>query len=176
MENSLILTIGLPYSGKSTWSLNNIDRPIVNPDSIRLAMHGQRYEQRAEDLVWAMAKIMVKSLFLAGHRSVIVDATHNTEKRRDFWKDPDWNRKYIVMDVNAEVCINRALAVNDRVIVPVIERMAAEKEFGGVYYGAIDSGDANDLMLEHLVGGKDQTYHEGSAHDGRKEYTDRATA
>jgi len=37
----LILTVGLPRSGKSTWAAKK-GFPIVSPDAIRLAMHGMR--------------------------------------------------------------------------------------------------------------------------------------
>lgn len=42
----LILTIGLPRSGKSTWAKQQ-GCPVVNPDSIRLALHGKAYIQEA---------------------------------------------------------------------------------------------------------------------------------
>ncbi len=37
-EQTLILMVGLPRSGKTTRA-RQIDHPIVNPDSIRLALH-----------------------------------------------------------------------------------------------------------------------------------------
>ncbi len=49
----LICTVGLPRSGKSTWCKTQ-SYPIVNKDSIRLALHGQRYLQDAEKEIRAM--------------------------------------------------------------------------------------------------------------------------
>ena len=76
MKNkTLILTVGLPRSGKSTWAMQQ-GYPVVNPDSIRLALHGHRFREESEEHVWAIAKTMVNSLFIAGHDKVIVDATN----------------------------------------------------------------------------------------------------
>jgi predicted kinase len=65
MSKKLILTMGLPRSGKSTWAKQQ-SVPIVSPDAIRLAMTGQRWVGELEDMVWVVAKYMVRSLFLAG--------------------------------------------------------------------------------------------------------------
>lgn len=126
-KNILCLTIGLPRSGKTTWARKE-GVPIVNPDSIRYALHGQRFQPLAEPMVWAIAMIMVRSLFLAGHEKVIVDATHMTRKRRDFWKSPDWQISFRTFETSKEECIRRAIELNDQEIIPVIERMEAEFE------------------------------------------------
>lgn len=102
----LVLTVGLPRSGKSTWAMKQ-GHPIVNPDSIRLALHGQPFIKEAEPFVWATAKVMVASLFIAGHDRVILDATNVTEKRREAWKNPLWVRRYEVFEVDTKVCIER---------------------------------------------------------------------
>ena len=130
--NKLICTVGLPRSGKTTWiKKNDIKAPIVSPDAIRLALHGQQYIPEAEDMVWAMAKIMVRSLFKAGHGIVFVDATNNTKKRRDFWQsimDKEWITFFKVFNTSAQECIERAKKMDDLIILPVIERMAAQFE------------------------------------------------
>lgn len=130
-EKVLLLTVGLPRSGKTTFARafskdNGV--PIVNPDSVRLAIHGRRFEALAEGFVWATARAMVRALFLAGHDMVLVDATNTTRKRRDEWKSPDWRTVCHVIDTTKDVCIERAQAENDAEIIPVIERMAAQWE------------------------------------------------
>jgi predicted kinase len=126
-EPTLICTVGLPRSGKTTYA-RSTGHPIVNPDSIRLALHGRRFEALAEPFVWASAKLMVRSLFLAGHSRVIVDATNTTRKRRDEWKSPDWRTAFHVIDTPAAECIRRAVEIGDAEIIPIIERMAAQWE------------------------------------------------
>lgn len=121
----LILTVGLPRSGKTTWA-RSTGLPIVNPDSIRLALHGQRFQLEAEPMVWAMARYMVRALFLAGHHTVILDATNTTEKRRAEWFDANWQVRFQVIPTTKNECLARAMGEDDHYIVPVIERMAAQ--------------------------------------------------
>jgi predicted kinase len=126
-ENILILTSGLPRSGKSTWAKQS-SFPVVNPDSIRLAIHGQRFRKESERLVWAHAHVMVDSLFRAGHKTVVLDACNGTRKGRDEWKSPDWKTVVKFIDTPADVCRQRAVAENDQEIIPVIDRMAGTWE------------------------------------------------
>ncbi len=123
----LICTVGLPRSGKTSWAQEQ-GSPIVNPDSIRLAIHGQRFISDAEPYVWAVAKTMVRALFLAGHSKVILDATNITQKRRDEWLDDRWSTQYHIIDTPVLECIARATGEGDMSIIPVIERMAASYE------------------------------------------------
>jgi hypothetical protein len=120
-------------------------------------------------MVWAIAKIMVRSLFLAGHNMVVLDATNNTARRRDDWKDELWQRFYVVMDINKEACILRAKEVNDSYIVSVIERMASYIEFEGILHGNLCRNDKGADMADHIrnPNGVDelQLYHEGRAAD-----------
>lgn len=121
----LIATVGLPRSGKSTWAKQQA-YPIVNPDSIRLALHGQRFYGPAEPMVWATAKLMVRSLFLAGHRHVILDATNVERSRRDEWKSKEWGIFFKYIPTPKDVCIERARSENYEELVGVIERMAGQ--------------------------------------------------
>ena len=122
---TLHLTIGLPRGGKSTWS-RSTGWPIVNPDSIRLALHGHRFITEAEPMVWAIAQTMVSALFKAGHQNVILDATNTTRVRRNEWNKPSkWKRMFHLCQTPKDVCISRAEGENDNEIIPVIEAMAA---------------------------------------------------
>ncbi len=125
--SKLIVTVGLPRSGKSTWAKTQ-GYPIVNPDAIRLALHEKTFLARAEPWVWAMAYTMVEALYLAGHKIVIVDATNTTEKRRKEWADRFENVEFKVFDTPKEECIQRAEATGKPELIPVIERMAAQWE------------------------------------------------
>ena len=132
--NTLILTVGLPRSGKTTWAMGQ-GHPVVNPDSIRLALHGQPFYGDAEPYVWAIAKTMVQSLFLAGHETVIVDATNTTRKRRDAWLSSRWCRDYQIFGgpEDKDVCLKRArqTAMNEQHLEGLegaIERMAEQWE------------------------------------------------
>lgn len=130
-NKTLIITVGLPRSGKSTWVKEKSEMencPIVCPDSIRLALHGQAYNSAAEPFVWAIAKTMVKSLFLSGHNKVILNSTGNTKERRDDWKSDEWALTYKVFNTSKEVCIQRAKDTGQDYLIPVIEKMAEEHQ------------------------------------------------
>ena len=127
MKN-LILTVGLPRSGKSTWALKQ-GHPIVNRDAIRLALHGQAFIGQAEDMVTAIETYMVKSLFEAGHDNVIVDATHLKQKYVKRWHYGNWEVKTKLFDTPKEVCIERAKNDGKEYLIPIIEKMAEETEW-----------------------------------------------
>jgi predicted kinase len=128
---TLILTIGLPRSGKSTWAMKQ-GVPVVNPDSVRLALHGQRMLESAEPMVWTMVRYMVDALFIAGHEFVILDATNLTRMSRQVWRDYTGEKGialvYAFSQTKKEECIKRARETNDEYIIPVIERMWNEIE------------------------------------------------
>lgn len=129
----LIATVGLPRSGKSTWA-RGLGFPIVNRDSIRLALHGERFIKLAEEMVATIALCMVRALFLAGHDHVVVDETNTTRKRRDFWKTAMDGTPLAIttafkhIDTSHAVCKQRARNENDLEIEPIIDRMAAQFE------------------------------------------------
>jgi predicted kinase len=128
----LIVLVGLPRSGKSTWAIGNED-PIVNRDSIRLALHGEAYLQPAENMITVLEDNMVKSLFLAGHDRVVVDATHTHDKARSRWekmaKKEGWTIQYVAFTTSKDECLNRAIDGGRTDLVPVIERMAEQITF-----------------------------------------------
>ena len=128
-KDILILTVGLPHSGKSTWAIQQ-GFPIVNPDSIRLALHGQAYIQEAEGFVWQIAYLMARALFIAGHETVIIDATNISEKRRNQWAGRFPNARVVLEKFNTskEECIERAKKNNRPDLIPIIEKMAANIE------------------------------------------------
>lgn len=128
----LILTVGLPQSGKSTWARMQ-ELPIVNPDSIRLALHGKPFIADAEQFVWAIAKCMVNALFLAGHETIVLDATNTTRKRRDEWKSSKWTREYFEFERDPVLCKQRAETTSSDAehlagLVAAIDRMNEQYE------------------------------------------------
>lgn len=134
----LILTVGLPRSGKTTWARAS-GYPVVSPDALRLTLTGQAFWEPAEPVVWAVAHIMVKALFLAGHEVVVLDACNVSRKRRDEWESDaavPWTVEHIVFDRSAEECKAQAIADGRPELLPIIDRMAAAWEPPG-WLGAI---------------------------------------
>lgn len=127
----LLITVGLPRAGKSTWAIKQWKAhgiPIVEPDAIRLALHGRKFMKEAELHVWAITRTMVEALFLAGHDTVILSATLIQRVHRDVWKSDKWIREWILFDAPLETCIERARLSEQEDLVPIIERMAARFE------------------------------------------------
>lgn len=124
---TLTLTVGLPRSGKSTWARDQA-APIVNPDSVRLALYNRAFIPECEGFVWAITYVMARALLWAGHDDVIVDATNITEKRRESWRTrfSDCNIVLEKFDTSKEECVERARRDGREYLIPVIEKMAKE--------------------------------------------------
>ena len=126
-RNQLIVTVGVPRSGKSTWVKNYLETdycPVVSLDSIRLAIHGQRFLPSAEPYVWATAKTMVPALFGAGHDTIIVDSCSTTYGQRKQWCSPNWDTLFMVLKTDLNICKDRALKDGMSDLLQIIDRMA----------------------------------------------------
>ncbi len=132
---TLVCMVGLPYSGKSHKAKQlsfGEGWPVVCPDSIRVALHGRKFIPEAEPYVWAIAKTMIRALFLSGHNAVILDATNTTKKRRDEWISKDWSTHFSYVGTPKDVCIKRATEMGDAHILPIIESMANTMDVEGI--------------------------------------------
>ena len=148
MPNILVMTVGLPRSGKSTWA-RSTQMPIVSPDAVRKAMHGQDYLSRTEPLVWGVARTMVHSLFGAGHEVVILDACSHTVARRNDWRSQSWQRVFYPLCTDAAECKRRATADCREDLLLVIERMEAAYE--GLTGQELAESSANLFACEELM-------------------------
>jgi predicted kinase len=128
----LHFTIGCARSGKSTFctkwvrdvdltNSDNLPRVISCSDDIRLALHGQRYNSKAEPMVFGIKQVMIQALLSRGH-DVIVDGTHTSDIsiRRILEIDP--NAVPHIFDTNVNICIERAYKTGQDDLVPVIKR------------------------------------------------------
>lgn len=146
--NILICTYGLPRSGKSTWA-RKTGLPIVCPDGIRLALTGKRWFGPVEHEVWATARTMVRAMFFAGHKEIILDATNLIRKARDTFipsSDCIWTRRFMLFDTPVNICLERAKTTYPE-LCEVIEGFNAawepvEEEEGQVI--KVSEGETND--------------------------------
>ena len=128
MKKHLILTVGLPRSGKSTY-VRDCGYPIVCPDEVRRYLGCFPFVAEKEADVWKIVRCMVYSLFASGAKTVVLDATNTTMKRRNEWRDADtWIREFWVFHTPVNTCIKRALDGGQDYLIPVIERMANQFE------------------------------------------------
>lgn len=119
----LHLIVGLPRAGKSTLS-RQLGFPIVETDAVRKALDCFPFVQSREPEVWEATRTMIKSLFLAGHTDVILDATSHTSTLRNQWVH--YERVFHEVRTSPEECIKRALERDQDYLVPVIQEMAEE--------------------------------------------------
>lgn len=133
---------GLPRSGKSTASIDilkeigNQFTVLVNGDTIRLAITGQRYNPLVEDYVSSIKHTMIKSHALSG-MDVIVDGTHTTVSSVRKLEnaiidvqnllDEEVPIGFVFIDTPPEVCIERAVKSNQSDLIPVIENMSKQR-------------------------------------------------
>lgn len=133
MKPQVFVMVGLPRSGKTTLVRQVAEEsgggiPILSGDTIRLALHGQRFVASAEPMVRAIQQVALKALILSGSPVVFIDDCNITREQRRRWVSPDWDTCYIIISTPKEECIRRARAENDEVLIPVIESMAASFE------------------------------------------------
>lgn len=128
----LIVMVGLPRSGKSTWvKENQLGRPVVSADTLRYLVYGERFNADKEQEMWSVRETALRMLMKYGV-SIVIDETNTTRKRRtpilDMAKRYGYKTVANVMSTTKEECISRAIAGQDSEIIPVIERMAAQFE------------------------------------------------
>ncbi len=127
VQNVLIVTVGLPRSGKTTWALDHI-LPTVSPDAIRMTLRASGTPLVPREMVDHMATFMVRSLFLAGHTRLILDDCNVKREHRDKWypkaKEPTWEVAFKHIYTGLDECISRAEPDH----IPVIRQMEDEFE------------------------------------------------
>jgi predicted kinase len=125
----VVLAIGLPGSGKSSWFKRHSVVPLSS-DMVRSLLFDDVREQRFQDLVFSNLRSMLKARLIAKRPTNYVDATNLTPQERQHWiklaKDYGYEVHAVFFDVPLEVCIERHQR-RDRVVPEdVMRRMAAK--------------------------------------------------
>jgi len=125
----VVLAIGLPGSGKSSWFKRHNVVPLSS-DMVRTLLFDDVREQRFQDLVFSNLRSMLKARLIAKRPMNYVDATNLTPQERQHWvklaKDYNYEVHAVFFDVPLDVCIERHLR-RDRVVPEdVMRRMAAK--------------------------------------------------
>jgi len=125
----VVLAIGLPGSGKSSWFKRHNLVPLSS-DMVRSLLFDDVREQRFQDLVFSNLRSMLKARLIAKRPMNYVDATNLTPQERQHWiklaKDYNYEVHAVFFDVPLEVCVERHQR-RDRVVPEdVMRRMAAK--------------------------------------------------
>ena len=125
----VVLAIGLPGSGKSSWFKRHNVTPLSS-DMVRSLLFDDVREQRFQDLVFSNLRSMLKARLIAKRPMNYVDATNLTPQERQHWvklaKDYNYEVHAVFFDVPLEVC-NERHQRRDRVVPEdVMRRMAAK--------------------------------------------------
>jgi predicted kinase len=125
----VVLAIGLPGSGKSSWFKRHNVVPLSS-DMVRSLLFDDVREQRFQDLVFSNLRSMLKARLIAKRPTNYVDATNLTPQERQHWiklaKDYNYEVHAVFFDVPLEICVERHQR-RDRVVPEdVMRRMAAK--------------------------------------------------
>jgi len=109
-KGTVVLAIGLPGSGKSSWFKRHNIRPLSS-DLLRELLFDDATEQRFQDLVFSNLRSMLKARLVARRPVNYVDATNLTPHDRHSWiklaKDYGYDVQGVYFDVPVDVCLER---------------------------------------------------------------------
>lgn len=126
-KGAVVLSIGLPGSGKSTWFKRHNILPLSS-DMVRILLFDDVTEQRYQDLVFSTLRSMLRARLLAKRPWNYVDATNLSPHERRSWvklaHDFGYEAHAVFFDVPAEVCMERNKRRERNVPEDVMRRMA----------------------------------------------------
>ena len=126
-KGAVVLSIGLPGSGKSTWFKRHNILPLSS-DMVRILLFDDVTEQRYQDLVFSTLRSMLRARLLARRPWNYVDATNLSPHERRSWvklaHDFGYEAHAVFFDVPPEVCIERNRRRDRNVPEDVMQRMA----------------------------------------------------
>jgi len=125
----VVLAVGLPGSGKSSWFKRHNITPLSS-DVLRTMLFDDPTEQRFQDLVFSNLRSMLKARLIARRPTNYVDATNLTPQERNNWvklaKDFGYEAQAVFFDVPLDVCIERHNRRDRIVPEDVMRKMSAK--------------------------------------------------
>jgi len=112
-RGTVVLTIGLPGSGKTSWFRRRAITPLSS-DLLRMMLFDDIAEQRYQDLVFSTLRYLLRARLIARMPWNYVDATNLSPRERRGWikmaQEFGYEVHAVFFDVPVEVCTER----NDR--------------------------------------------------------------
>jgi predicted kinase len=126
-KGAVVLAIGLPGSGKSSWFKRHSIIPLSS-DLVRGLLFDDPTEQRFQDLVFSTLRAMLRARMIAGRPWNYIDATNLSPKERHSWikmaKDFGYEAHAVFFDVPTDVCMERNRMRSRNVPDEIMLRMA----------------------------------------------------
>jgi predicted kinase len=128
-KGTVVLAIGLPGSGKSSWFKRHNITPLSS-DMLRSLLFDDPTEQRFQDLIFSNLRSMLKARLIARRPLNYVDATNLTPHERQSWiklgHDYGYEVQAVFFDVPLKVCLERNHKRERVVADDVMRRMSAK--------------------------------------------------
>lgn len=128
-KGTVVLAIGLPGSGKSSWFKRHQITPLSS-DMLRALLFDDPTEQRFQDLIFSNLRSLLKARLIARRPMNYVDATNLTPHDRHGWikvaKDFGYEVQAVFFDVPVEACLERNRKRERVVGEDVMRRMAGK--------------------------------------------------
>jgi predicted kinase len=128
-KGTVVLAIGLPGSGKSSWFKRHNITPLSS-DMLRSLLFDDPTEQRFQDLIFSNLRSMLKARLIARRPLNYVDATNLTPHERQSWiklgHDYGYEVQAVFFDVPLEVCLERNHKRERVVADDVMRRMSSK--------------------------------------------------
>lgn len=128
-KGTVILAIGLPGSGKSSWFKRHNVTPLSS-DMLRSLLFDDPTEQRFQDLIFSNLRSMLKARLIARRPLNYVDATNLTPHERQSWiklgQDYGYEVQAVFFDVPLDVCLERNHKRERVVADDVMRRMSSK--------------------------------------------------
>ena len=125
----VVLSIGLPGSGKSSWFKRNNITPLSS-DLLRGLLFDDPNEQRFQDLVFSNLRSLLRARLVARRPMNYVDATNLSPHERQGWiklaHDYGYEVHAVFFDVPLDVCLDRNRKRQRVVAEDVMRRMGAK--------------------------------------------------
>ncbi|HUK23830.1 MAG TPA: AAA family ATPase [Terriglobales bacterium] len=125
----VVLAIGLPGSGKSSWFKRHNITPLSS-DLLRVLLFDDPTEQRFQDLIFSNLRSMLRARLIAGRPMNYVDATNLSPHERANWiklaHDHHYEVQAVFFDVPVEICLERNRKRQRSVPEDVMHRMAGK--------------------------------------------------
>lgn len=126
-RGAVVLAIGLPGSGKSSWFRRHNIIPLSS-DLVRGLLFDDPTEQRYQDLVFSSLRSLLRARLIAGRPMNYIDATNLSPKERHSWikmaRDFGYEAHAVFFDVPTDVCMERNRKRSRNVPDEIMVRMA----------------------------------------------------